>query len=311
MPIRPKRPSSTGTSGLSSTSAAFPQRVRYDNLKPAVARVLMGRSRTESERFVALRSHYLFDVLLLSSRQGRGPREGWRRGRGRPLPSSSHGAHAQVSSLAELNELVAEGDRLDDVRHIDVPADQRGRTLRPRVSRTCGRCPGEPFEVAQLLRPRVDAKSRVCVRQCFYSVPVRYAGTRITVRLGAESVEVLDGAAVVARMPGPSARGSRPSTSTITSRRSPYKPGALAGATALHQARASGRFSAAHDRFFDAARRRLGDKEGTKALIGVLLAHRVLPYDAVVAGIEGALARRLGRSRRGGRRSPSGHANAR
>src|SRR5665213_689122 len=34
-------------------------RVRYDNLKTAVVRVLKGRSRVENERVVALRSHYL------------------------------------------------------------------------------------------------------------------------------------------------------------------------------------------------------------------------------------------------------------
>ncbi len=34
-----------------------PGLVRYDNLKPAVIRVLRGRDRTESERFIALRSH--------------------------------------------------------------------------------------------------------------------------------------------------------------------------------------------------------------------------------------------------------------
>ena len=37
---------------------AVPARIRYDNLKPAVIRVLRGRDRTESERFTALRSHY-------------------------------------------------------------------------------------------------------------------------------------------------------------------------------------------------------------------------------------------------------------
>jgi len=40
-----------------------PGRIRYDNLKPAVIRVLKGRDRTESERFTALRSHYLFTEL--------------------------------------------------------------------------------------------------------------------------------------------------------------------------------------------------------------------------------------------------------
>lgn len=36
-------------------------RIRYDNLKPAVIRVLHGRHRVESERFIAMRSLYGFD----------------------------------------------------------------------------------------------------------------------------------------------------------------------------------------------------------------------------------------------------------
>jgi len=38
-------------------------RVRYDNLKPAVTRILLGRDRVENERFVALRGHYLLTEL--------------------------------------------------------------------------------------------------------------------------------------------------------------------------------------------------------------------------------------------------------
>ncbi len=36
-------------------------KIRYDNLKPAVIRVLLGRERLENPRFIALRSHYGFD----------------------------------------------------------------------------------------------------------------------------------------------------------------------------------------------------------------------------------------------------------
>lgn len=36
----------------------------FDNLKPAVIRILKGRDRTEAERFVALRSHYLLTELV-------------------------------------------------------------------------------------------------------------------------------------------------------------------------------------------------------------------------------------------------------
>ena len=59
--------------------------------------------------------------------------------------------------------------------------------------------PGEPFDCARLLSARVDAKPRVLVRQCTYPVPARYAGRRLSVRLGASAVEVRDGPITVAR----------------------------------------------------------------------------------------------------------------
>src|SRR5690606_16522593 len=37
------------------------KRIRYDNLTSAVKKVLRGRKRVESDRFIALRSHYLFE----------------------------------------------------------------------------------------------------------------------------------------------------------------------------------------------------------------------------------------------------------
>lgn len=45
--------------------------VRYDNLRAAVKTILKGRRRVESDRFVALRSHYLFESqFMLAGKQG-------------------------------------------------------------------------------------------------------------------------------------------------------------------------------------------------------------------------------------------------
>lgn len=68
------------------------------------------------------------------------------------------------------------------------------------------------------------------------------------------------------------------------------KPGALAGATALVAARRSGAFSPTHQRFWDGARKHLGDGPGTRALVGILLLHRILPASVVTAGMNAALA---------------------
>jgi len=66
-------------------------------------------------------------------------------------------------------------------------------------------------------------------------------------------------------------------------------PGALLGATALARARATKAFTEHHERLWTAARRRLGDREGTRALIDVLLLHRTMETEAVLAGIDAAL----------------------
>ena len=68
------------------------------------------------------------------------------------------------------------------------------------------------------------------------------------------------------------------------------RPGAMPGASALAAARAGGTFTDVHERYWAAARRRLGDAAGTRALIAVLLLHRGLPTHAVLAGMTAALA---------------------
>ena len=95
--------------------------------------------------------------------------------------------------------------------------------------------PDEPFDVALALNCRVDTKSRICVRQSFYSVPVRYAGRRIDVRLGADRVSALDGAAVVARHPRAQGKGAEILELDHYLEVLSIKPGALAGASALRQ----------------------------------------------------------------------------
>jgi len=63
----------------------------------------------------------------------------------------------------------------------------------------------------------------------------------------------------------------------------------MPGSTALAQARASGSFTATHERFWAAARAKLGDGAGTRALIGVVLLQRRMASEVVTAAMEAAL----------------------
>ena len=88
-------------------------RIRYDNLKPAVARVLLGRDRVEIERFIMFRSHFGFDSLLLPARASRAATKK----AGSRAISAGSGATTwsvpRVASLAELNEMIAAADDAD------------------------------------------------------------------------------------------------------------------------------------------------------------------------------------------------------
>jgi hypothetical protein len=61
------------------------------------------------------------------------------------------------------------------------------------------------------------------------------------------------------------------------------------GATALEQARAAGKFTPVHDAWWAAARKAHGDRDGTRALIQVLLLHRHMLHEHVVAGLAAAV----------------------
>jgi transposase len=264
-----------------------PGRIRYDNLKPAVVRVLRGRDRAEAERFIALRSHYGFDSFFcIPGKAGaheKGGVEGeigrFRRRHLVPVPS--------VASLAALNQLIAAADIVDDGRVITGrPVTVAAAFAAEQLAMMA--LPAELFDPARLLQARVDNRARICVRQNYYSVPARYAGRRVAVRLSAMSVQVLDGPQVVARHERAAGKYAEVLTLDHYLEVLRYKPGALPGATALAQARAAGAFTPSHQRYWDAARRARGDAAGTRALTEVLLGHRALPAAALTQAMDRA-----------------------
>ena len=269
-----------------------PRRVRYDNLKTAVVKILKGRDRTENERFIALRSHYGFESFFcepgLDGAHEKGGVEqdiGWfRRNHLTPVPA--------FDTLADLNAFLERCDIGDDQRWVigrgPGPGD-RVHSLAALDRSGLWMLPAERFAAVTRLSARVDTKARVCVRQCFYSVPARYVGQRVTVELGAEAVTVHTGGVAVAAHARGLHRGSEILDLDHYLEVLWRRPGALPSSTALVQARKTGRFRPEHQQFWDLARRRHGDRAGTRALCDVLLLHRYHHSDHVIAGIRAAL----------------------
>jgi transposase len=263
--------------------------VRYDNLGSAVAKVLKGRRRVETDRFVVLRSHYLYESSFTrTGKEGaheKGGVEGdvgrFRRAYLVPVP--------EVASLAELNDLLAAACIADLRRTIRGRRETVGDALGREINRLRA-LPADPFDTAEHATPRVDVKSLATVRQNQYSLPVRLAGLRVAARIGArEIVFVHDGSEV--------ARHERLHGKFGTSAQLDHylellaiKPGALARSLALRQERERGAWPDCFDQLWQGIRERVGPSEAARQMVDVLLLCRELPTAQVELAVRGALA---------------------
>ncbi|BDD82322.1 transposase [Tsukamurella pulmonis] len=264
--------------------------IRYDNLKAAVAAVIgFSRARTESQRWIGVRSHWGIEPFYcqpgITGAHEKGGVEGdigwFRRNHLVPVP--------EVDSIDELNRLIDSHDEADDARRIGDRIQTVGQmfaTEQPLLAPL----PDSECETGTWFTPRVDRYAQVTVRTNRYSVPVRLIGRQVRVLLHASHLEVFDGRTeIVARHERLLAKGGTRLDLDHYLEGLLRKPGALPGATALEQARATGKFTPIHDAWWAAARKAHGDQAGTRALIEVLLLHRHMRHEQVVAGLAAAL----------------------
>jgi len=259
--------------------------IRYDNLKSAVARVLQGRRRVESDRFVALRSHYRFESsFCLSGVQGaheKGGVEGeigrFRRRHLVPVP--------EVGSIEELNEVLEAACWVDLERTITGQTETVSQR-RDRERLLLGTLPREPHPTWEEATPPVDAKALATVRTNRYSVPASLAGLKIRARIGALEISFWhDGRQVASheRLPG---------RHQISAKLDHYlellarKPGALA----LRQERDRGDWPACFDELWTAIQERCGRQEAARQMVDVLLLCRSHDAAVVELAVCGALA---------------------
>ena len=263
--------------------------IRFDNLTSAVKKVLKGRRRDESDRFVALRSHYLFEseftTVGIAGAHEKGGVEGevgrFRRNHLVPVPA--------VGSLAELNVVLRAGCEADLQRRIVGRQETVGQAWaveRP-LLRTL---PGEPYDASETATPRVDAKSLVTVRQNRYSVPVALAGLRVAVTIGAREITISHAGGVVARHERLHGRFGTSATLDHYLELLQRKPGGLERSLPLAQQRNQGAWPACFDELWAALGERYGGSEAARQMVDVVMLAREHGPDAVTLAVRGALA---------------------
>jgi transposase len=264
--------------------------VRYDNLTSAVKQVLKGRRRVESDRFVALRSHYLFESIFttpgIEGAHEKGGVEGevgrFRRNHLVPIPT--------VGSIAKLNLLLRDACGQDLSRRIAGRAVTVGEQLA--IERPLLRALPEagPFDSTEIASVRVDAKALVTVRQNRYSVPVALAGLRVQAAVGAREIVISHHGAQVARHERLHRRFGTSAQLDHYLELLARKPGGLERSLPLAQARERGQWPDCFDELWQALRDRYGASEAARQMVDVLMLVREHGPARVELAVRGTLA---------------------
>jgi transposase len=260
--------------------------LRYDNLTSAVRKILRGREREETIRFIAFRSHWGFEASFCTPARGheKGGVEGevgyFRRNHLVPLP--------RAQDWADLNERLLAGSREDEQRLIGEREQSVGQGMILEREHLLS-LPDESFELAEMSYPVVDSKGCVRVRTNWYSTPLR-ARSRPEVKILPAYIEVWSEGKMVARHERYYGSGRQVLNLEHYLDVLERKPGAFAGSTPLKQWREQGRWPVSFDRLWESLQQRLGKQEGTRAMIELLLLGREQGYEPLEKAITQALA---------------------
>jgi transposase len=261
------------------------RRLRYDNLKAAVKRILRGSRREETTRFIAFRSHYGFAASFCQPNHGneKGGVEAeagyFRRNHLVPVPS--------VSSVEELNRWLIEETRSDEQRRITGHQLSVGAGL-IFEKQALRNLPAEAFDLAEDLFPMVNDQGCVRVKTNAYSTPLA-PGTRVRVRIFPLFVEVWNENRLAARHERCYERGQERYQLEHYLDVLARKPGAFCGSKPLQQWREEGRWTREFDQLLDGLKRRHGESEGVRQMIELLREGRRTGYDNLRRSVETAL----------------------
>lgn len=173
-----------------------PEKIVYDNLSTVVRRIIQGRRERElNERFITMRSHYVFDSVFANP--GAGHEKGSvehlvgyvRRNVLTPVP--------QVASLEELNALLQEWCQQQRARRQEAWEEERS---------SLGAIPAGSFKPCVIHHLPVNKLSLVTFQRNRYSVPARHIGGSVRAEVYADRIELFDRDRLLAVHPRPTGR---------------------------------------------------------------------------------------------------------
>jgi len=257
------------------------QTLIYDNLTPAVQKVLRGRQRLEQEAFTKFHAYYNFTPCFCNPASGheKGGVEGLvgyvKRNYLVPVP--------QGESLAEINEKIL-AQCLNYVSHRIQGREGTVDDLFEAEKGHLMELPGVPFSNLHTRGGKVDSYATVIVDKNRYSVPTRYVGLKVTVNLYVGHLEIFYAGKKIAehqRVYGNNKWQLDPDHYLEIIQQRPY---AFQAARPIRQWREH--WPPVFEKLLLRFQESQGNTDGIKDFISVLMLYRDYPEDEIHAAVE-------------------------
>jgi transposase len=260
------------------------RRLRYDNLKSAVRKILRGQRREETVRFIAFRSHWRFQASFCTPGEGheKGGVEGeggyFRRNHLVPVP--------KTKDLEEINDILRAGCLNEERRIIAGRPQPVGEAMMIEREHLLA-CANEGFDLADISFPIVDPSSCVRVKTNAYSVPLK-PGLTVQAKAYAAHVELWYRNEMVARHERCHSHKQQVLDLEHYLDVLDKKPGALAGSKPLQQWRQQGRWPASYDALWQRLMFRQGRQNGTREMVEIIKLGKKHGYRHLQTAVEAA-----------------------
>jgi transposase len=164
-----------------------PYKIAYDNLKTAVKKVLRGTNREEQEQFIALRTHYLYESTFCKPASGN--EKGGVENAAKEVVRKFFVPYPDCDSFEELNDYLHK----ECIKLLEKNKNWEAEkaALRP--------LPQTKFNGARYKEAKVNSYAMVHIETNRYSVPTRYVGEKVTLKISANEVEIILNNLVIAK----------------------------------------------------------------------------------------------------------------
>lgn len=261
-----------------------PHTLTYDNLKTAVQKVLRGRNRKEQDRFIHLRSHYLFDSRFCTPAQGHekgGVEHGVKYVRQNFLTPL-----VNVADFAELNRLLRTCCLAEDARQVDRQKETIGVMFAAEQPHFRP-LPQHAFAGYITREVVLNPYCQVVFETNRYSVPAQLAQKQLTVRAYPFRIEVWHGQEQLASHSRSYDRQQDILDPLHYLPLLAQRPGAFEHAAPLQQWRPA--WPAQYETLLEQMRTQQPARQAVREFIAVLQLHQTHPAEQVAAAITAAL----------------------